>query len=69
VHDQPRTELGKFSSYYKEPRGQAIAIRLPKSLDDWLVQHCQENGISKAEWLVSVAFDAAFNAIEGQIDS
>jgi hypothetical protein len=69
MHDQPRSKEGKFSSYYQEPRGQAIAIRLPRTLDNWLTQHCQENGISKSEWLVSVAFDAAFNAIEEQIDS
>lgn len=64
MHDQPRSKEGKFESYYNEPRGQAIAIRLPKSLDDWLTQHCQEHGISKSEWLLSVAF----NAIQEQID-
>ena len=64
MHDQPRSKEGKFSSCYNEPRGQVIAIRLPKSLDDWLTQHCEENDISKSEWLSSVAF----NAIEEQIE-
>lgn len=64
MHDQPRSKEGKFSSYYNEPRGQAIAIRLPKSLDEWLTDYCEENNISKSEWLLSVAF----NAISEQID-
>ncbi|MGJ3250291.1 MAG: hypothetical protein ACFE0J_04025 [Elainellaceae cyanobacterium] len=31
--NQPRTETGKFESTYSERRGQAIALRLPQSLD------------------------------------
>lgn len=30
---QPRNKEGKFSSAYVEPRGKAIAFRLPLSLD------------------------------------
>lgn len=30
---QPRLASGKFGSPYKEPRGDAIAMRLPASLD------------------------------------
>ncbi len=64
MHDQPRSQEGKFSSYYNEPRGQAIAIRLPKSLDNWLSEYCQEHDISKSEWLLSVAFNAISENLE-----
>lgn len=30
---QPRGEKGMFGSAYREPRGEPIALRLPKSLD------------------------------------
>ena len=33
---QPRTGTGNFGSPYKEPRGDLIAFRLPKSLDNRL---------------------------------
>lgn len=32
--NQPRAAGGKFGSPYKEPRGKAIALRLPQSLDE-----------------------------------
>lgn len=36
--DQPRADTGRFASHYEEPRGEAIALRLPKSLDEKLRQ-------------------------------
>lgn len=36
--DQPRAHNGRFDSHYHEPRGEAIALRLPKSLDTELRQ-------------------------------
>lgn len=35
---QPRSEKGLFGSAYREPRGEPIALRLPKSLDTILRQ-------------------------------
>lgn len=34
--DRPRAATGRFVSYYAEKRGDAIALRLPKSLDERL---------------------------------
>lgn len=36
--DQPRTAAGKFEQKYPEPRGEAIALRLPQSVDAELRQ-------------------------------
>ena len=33
---QPRSPRGRFSSQYKERRGETIALRLPESLDQQL---------------------------------
>lgn len=63
MSDRSRSEKGTFTPE-NEPRGPAIAIRLPQSLDDWLTNHCQELGIKKSDWLLSVAF----NAIQEQTD-
>lgn len=35
---QPRSASGRFISHYSERRGQAIALRLPQSLDQTLRQ-------------------------------
>lgn len=36
---QPRTKSGVFASPYTEPRGAAISLRLPKTLDEQLRAH------------------------------
>lgn len=42
-------EGGKFVSPYKEPRGPAIAVRLPISLYEWVESEVARRGCSKSE--------------------
>jgi hypothetical protein len=36
MKQQPRAKTGIFASPYNEPRGEAIALRLPRTLDEQL---------------------------------
>lgn len=44
-------ETGKIKSGYEEPRGNAIALRLPLSLDEEVRRLAAERGVSAGEWI------------------
>jgi uncharacterized protein YhjY with autotransporter beta-barrel domain len=63
--NQPRGEAGRFASMYEEKRGDAIALRLPASLDQALRQAVgwqskADNGTLKA-W-IEAAIEAKLEA-------
>jgi hypothetical protein len=59
--DQPRTETGRFESKYEEPRGNAIALRLPQSLDVELRKvvgwNSKEDNAALKAWIEAAIFE------------
>lgn len=57
--NQPRTEGGKFSSPYGEKRGDAIAIRLPITLDTFARSQAEREGKTVQLWLMELVENKA----------
>ena len=48
VSSSPRRN-GKFTSPSSEPLGKSMGLRLPKSLELWITQEAEKQGLHKAE--------------------
>lgn len=48
VSSSPRRS-GKFTSPNSEPLGKSMGLRLPESLESWITQEAEKQGIPKAE--------------------
>ncbi len=48
VSSSPRSS-GKFTSPNLEPLGKSMGLRLPQSLESWITEEAEKQGINKAE--------------------
>lgn len=62
MKDQPRTELGQFGIKATEKKGDAIALRLPASLDAEVRAAAEAEGTALRDWVESACKDRVSGA-------